>query len=962
MLKIRRLCFFFSSLILLCFMGLPSSVHGECSDDSSDLAVASSRVALVTNIAGNRTRTEVAVTLTDAEGGAWTGVSLTLLSAPAYATITDSAVVCEDIAPGEAVECTDRVTLEMAKARRATFVAAVAAGTALTFSSPQATETFAYQPEVVPIDTPTLARYQGDYEDGDETYALFLGHSALVDAMAEGQVLIQEPSDFCTTFYGEGEGTPWAWRITRVEFTAHPTKANLDQTRVYREQAGLSEVYEAGRFVVSARAEARESLPLAEGVTEIVDSWFVFNDEPWAGGSVLASGSVHLASLEYDLDARIRNGDMDSTTEIVSSEQATALTLMASADALLSDSTLLGATGIDFGTAYLGAVPITLDLSIDVFAGAEGSLSASTTTSATHEAMVATTWVYDLDTGSSQSVLITDEPFAYSGPALTDDGSGASVRAWVGPTVTAANDDGSGGSEVTIAAWMDTTLDPAAVSWWSYAAGYEVTGEMALLLGDLAVPAVGFAPYEEEVFSLAAAVAAPPPAPAPPAARVANHDVRWGRAYSLEGHDDRGWAAVGVGDGGTVFVGSGPTRSYLVKTDALGNPQWGKSSGNGWSGPPVVVARTSGGGVVLAGHSAAAGGEVWLAWFSSTGGLIRSRTYDLGGTAMTTGLLVIPGGGGSLGVVGGIDIGGEKHGWFLRLDSTGVVQDAFGYANDGESWFYGIQATHDGGVSLMGSTTEGLPGLVGESGSNALVVKLDGGWDPEWQRILGTPGEDFLQTATSLEDGSILAAGQLGEAAEAGAHSFWLARFAADGSLMGQTTVAERDAAGLPNGDTPYDRALAFTETAFGSALVGSTGSGGDQGAWLLQFNTRGNLVRHHVYDGVNMDRLYTVSDMGNGLLMAGESRSYGDVPGADSEVCLLRVGYDGGLDFAAGADTRSDFLLPDFLDVPTMWHGGDPFFAEHDGTGYPASVSVEVASQPLGLVSFTPAVLPLAP
>jgi hypothetical protein len=114
-----------------------------------------------------------------------------------------------------------------------------------------------------------------------------------------------------------------------------------------------------------------------------------------------------------------------------------------------------------------------------------------------------------------------------------------------------------------------------------------------------------------------------------------NGKVQWNRAYDRGSSDDFAHSVVQTNDGGYLIAGS--TRSlgsvnsdaYLVKTDALGNPEWSRTYGGlDWDEAYMVI-KTSDGGYAFCGeyYSSSNYQDFWLVKIDSMGNTQWDKTY-----------------------------------------------------------------------------------------------------------------------------------------------------------------------------------------------------------------------------------------------------------------------------------------------------------------------------------------------
>jgi len=187
----------------------------------------------------------------------------------------------------------------------------------------------------------------------------------------------------------------------------------------------------------------------------------------------------------------------------------------------------------------------------------------------------------------------------------------------------------------------------------------------------------------------------------------ANGQLQWGKTYGGAG-DDRAYSLVQTGDGGyamagyTTSFGFGTGAGYLVKTDSFGNKQWDKIYANGVANSMV---RTSDGGYAIAGGT---GLRVYLAKTDSLGNMQWSKTYggyDGLGTEEANSLVQTNDGGYAMtGYTNSFGYGPPADVYFVKTDPLGNMQwnETYGGKNNDEA--FSLVQTSDGGYAMVGWT------------------------------------------------------------------------------------------------------------------------------------------------------------------------------------------------------------------------------------------------------------------
>ena len=277
-------------------------------------------------------------------------------------------------------------------------------------------------------------------------------------------------------------------------------------------------------------------------------------------------------------------------------------------------------------------------------------------------------------------------------------------------------------------------------------------------------------------------------------------------------------------DGGSIALAEtqssqGLGVDWLVKLGATGVPQWqeqvGCASPQGAPGDyadGVSVQQTADGGYVVAGG-----------------------TVDCGSGSSCP------------------PLSGRSCALAEKLDAAGKLTWARVYqAGFAGSDIYQIRQTADGGYVAAGVFTDA------NQNSGALLLKLDGAGNVQWQKDLGPAGSTTQATFNSVRqtaDGGYVAAGNYYTPASGPAPTQVLvARYAAGGSLAWQHGFAALGGSGAP---TSVADASSIIQTQDGGYAVAGrwsdrtfNGGAGAQGALLLKLDATGTLQWQRAYSG----------------------------------------------------------------------------------------------------------------
>lgn len=256
-------------------------------------------------------------------------------------------------------------------------------------------------------------------------------------------------------------------------------------------------------------------------------------------------------------------------------------------------------------------------------------------------------------------------------------------------------------------------------------------------------------------------------------------------------------------DGGYIIVGT--TESYgagtgdlwLIKTDANGAKQWDKTFGGPNYDRGYCVQQTADGGYVIAGF------------------------------------------------FGGIPYGAPHGAWLIRTDANGNMQWEKVFTEAGGNTLGVVQAA-DGGYVLAGVTSRSDILL----GSDIMLIKTDANGTVEWEKQLGEPGTEHMETAWSLQltaDGGYIIAGSVC-ALETFSFEGLLMKTDAEGNQVWSKTFA-----GIIEFPTEFS---SVKQTANGGYVV--TGWTGEP-VWLVKTDASGNEEWNRTFDSLGRSQGFSV-------------------------------------------------------------------------------------------------------
>lgn len=250
--------------------------------------------------------------------------------------------------------------------------------------------------------------------------------------------------------------------------------------------------------------------------------------------------------------------------------------------------------------------------------------------------------------------------------------------------------------------------------------------------------------------------------------------------FILGGHSTSGVS----GDKSQPNYGPVNTPDYwIIKLDSAGNKVWDKTLGGTKTDELVVIKQTSDGGYILGGRSDSdIGGDkseaprymlsdFWIVKLDAAGNKLWDKTY--GGTNEEEVQEIVQTTDGGY-LVGGYSTSGNDGDktqwlfgmfdfWVIKLDANGNKQwdNAFGCGHT--DYLSSLQQTPDGGYILGGHIYASALNCSRSALDKGLfdywLIKLDPSGNLQWEKILGSPGSDFLTSLKKTPDGGFIMAG-----------------------------------------------------------------------------------------------------------------------------------------------------------------------------------------------------------
>ncbi len=653
------------------------------------------------------------------------------------------------------------------------------------------------------------------------------------------------------------------------------------------------------------------------------------------GNDVVLDGGFNVTGVDGEFFVRFRSGIATEMGATLTLEHETAVALEAvGAEITPEVETSLIAFSIPVVETSIGAVPLDVEIHVEMLLGAQAEFAGAGEVGLNHRGTVGIQMEVDLAGGDIYSVvpIVEVEPFLSSDPTLEVDAA-MHAEAWGAVELSLRLNGGLvGGPSARVEAYTSFDVDPVADPWWTLGAGARVEATLAFEALGIAVASHTYTPMDE----VATTVASEEPAHSGTTPLASGETVRWARDYHLGGvYGDLPSDLLALDDGSTLLVGWDPPVLALVSP--AGELLWDAAA---W-GAPLGGAVPFDDGILMVGDYST---TLWIGLVDWNGNPVQDHAWDLGGGLGISGVLQLSGGTTPEFLIYGEYQGGDNNfrAFAARLtyDPSDAVDPltvhwARSYEGHAPYWypyldkFYSAVAV-DGDVVLVGSTTTGDG--IEFTGYNAAMARLDLDGNVVWANVVGRISAEVLYGVTQGSDGDLVATGAIGQGllSQPYYHNFWLGSFDPDtGDALGQTTLTEDlywewdDLGQAPIYTTPgcsiYDSGHDLVPLADGGfAVVGKTGLGPTYG-WVARLAPDLRVRWLATIEGDGHDVASRVVDTGDGIAVLAKTNSpaVNGLGGSNWDLMLFKLPYDGSLAFddASGMVvryTKPDMAMPD--------------------------------------------------
>jgi hypothetical protein len=258
-------------------------------------------------------------------------------------------------------------------------------------------------------------------------------------------------------------------------------------------------------------------------------------------------------------------------------------------------------------------------------------------------------------------------------------------------------------------------------------------------------------------------------------------------------------------------------------------------------------------------------------------------TIDINGRIIITGVTSSTNGD-VLGNHGGSDL------WVVKLNLSGSIDWQKCYGGINSDWGMGIDLTDDLGWVIVGNTYSNDGDVSGNHTNSQYcdiwVIKIDSIGTLEWQKCLGSIGNDYSYSIKSINTGGYILSGDSwgvsGDVTNSiGLRDVWIVKLSNAGNIVWQKSY----------GGTDYDYASTILTTDDGGFIVvGNTesndvdvsGNHGGNDVWVVKLDSVGTIVWQKCLGGTLSEIGFAINRTNDGGLIIGAltTSNDGDVTG----------------------------------------------------------------------------------
>ena len=213
------------------------------------------------------------------------------------------------------------------------------------------------------------------------------------------------------------------------------------------------------------------------------------------------------------------------------------------------------------------------------------------------------------------------------------------------------------------------------------------------------------------------------------------------------------------------------------------------------------------------------------------------------------------------------------------------------FGGDENDEAYSVQKTADGGYIIAGGTYS-----FGAGNEDVWIIKLDAAGNIEWQKTFGGENNERAYSIYQTADGGYIVSGGT-YSFGSGDEDIWIIKLDADGNIEWQKIY----------GWSCIDEALAIQQTDDGGYIaVGGTFSFGsvncitsyaenNSNAWIMKFDSNGNIEWQKVLGGSKKDVLVNIIPVDDGYISVGRTYSFG---AEESNIWVVKLDNSGNIEW----------------------------------------------------------------
>ena len=423
-------------------------------------------------------------------------------------------------------------------------------------------------------------------------------------------------------------------------------------------------------------------------------------------------------------------------------------------------------------------------------------------------------------------------------------------------------------------------------------------------------------------------------------ASQATYPIAW-TAQIGTSSDDYSYSVAVDGSGNAYITGytrgdlggtnAGDYDAFLTKFDNLGNELWSKQIGTPDADPCYSVAVDGSGNVYIAGRTNgslggtnAGRGDAFLVKFDSSGNELWSK--QIGTSDMDLGLAVAVDVSGNVyitghtrGSLGGTNAGGNDA-FLVKFDSSGNELWSKQIGTTGTDYSFSVAIDASGNAYITGSTYGDLAGT-NPGDLDAYLVKFDSSGNELWSRQIGTAKYDTSYSVAVDASGSAYITGytssDLGGPYEGGWYDAYLVKFDSSGNLLWSQQI------GTSSYDNSYSVAVDGSDNVFITGRTTGDLAGTNAGNWdafLVKFDGSSSRLWTQQLGTSDEDgaRSVAVDDSGNVYITGHTKGDLGGINAGNFDAFLVK--------FEAPAAPAAPAVTGRYIFYNnSAWDGNDP-------------------------------------